>query len=234
MKSTLKNWQPDDSSSACTTCGEEFTTWMRRRHHCRACGCLVCADCSPNFTPLPDMGYNTAVRVCNDCNTPSLNYNSASDSPNCSDCEDMEFEHCDLDEAYQEITKHSKLKQTRLSYDYFSKSEAVNWILDTGIVRSRLAGVQLFAKLVEEAYISEKPKTSIGSCVFYVINDSLMMETRLSYYDSSMLTVTDKCQNCARSYLSNLTLTPGFCSIDCKTNAEFSHSDYLRAKKMCA
>ena len=45
-------WVPDNAADACMECNAEFT-FMRRRHHCRACGRLVCGVCSPHRVVLP-------------------------------------------------------------------------------------------------------------------------------------------------------------------------------------
>lgn len=39
----------------------------RDRHNCRACGGLVCEQCSKNKCPVPDIGLLFAVRVCDRC-----------------------------------------------------------------------------------------------------------------------------------------------------------------------
>ena len=44
------HWIPDDLRTHCTQCKSLFN-WLRRRHHCRGCGDVFCADC-------------TAYRVC--------------------------------------------------------------------------------------------------------------------------------------------------------------------------
>ena len=41
----LRTWVPDASALFCTACQEEFT-FFNRRHHCRVCGRIFCADCS--------------------------------------------------------------------------------------------------------------------------------------------------------------------------------------------
>ena len=46
------SWMPDDASSSCTLCMEEFTLF-NRRHHCRSCGTLVCYYCSTHSEPQP-------------------------------------------------------------------------------------------------------------------------------------------------------------------------------------
>ena len=38
-------WVPDQKTEACMRCQARFS-WRRRRHHCRLCGRVVCANCS--------------------------------------------------------------------------------------------------------------------------------------------------------------------------------------------
>jgi hypothetical protein len=57
------NWSPD--SPNCDSCKQEFGI-ARRRHHCRICGCCVCAACSPHQLQLAS--NKPAVRVCEKCN----------------------------------------------------------------------------------------------------------------------------------------------------------------------
>ena len=56
-------WVPDDFSKDCQKCGVPFT-FLRRRHHCRLCGALVCNECSSNRKLIPT--ESKPVRVC-DC-----------------------------------------------------------------------------------------------------------------------------------------------------------------------
>ncbi|KAK5689656.1 hypothetical protein LTR17_026195 [Elasticomyces elasticus] len=48
----LPKWQPDASAIACPVCGIDFGFW-NRRHHCRKCGRVVCATCSPHRITIP-------------------------------------------------------------------------------------------------------------------------------------------------------------------------------------
>ena len=43
MEPTTARWKPDRTSEVCAICGVGFT-WYWRRHHCRACGQLVCGN----------------------------------------------------------------------------------------------------------------------------------------------------------------------------------------------
>ncbi|XP_072520128.1 uncharacterized protein [Salminus brasiliensis] len=58
-------WIPDLRATMCMICTCEFTlTW--RRHHCRACGKVVCQACSTNKYPLEYL-KNRLARVCDQC-----------------------------------------------------------------------------------------------------------------------------------------------------------------------
>lgn len=46
-------WQPDSEVDSCPICETTFTFWYRK-HHCRSCGQVICADCSPHRIPLPN------------------------------------------------------------------------------------------------------------------------------------------------------------------------------------
>ena len=48
----LPRWQPDEEISKCPICGITFSFW-HRKHHCRKCGRVVCANCSPHRITIP-------------------------------------------------------------------------------------------------------------------------------------------------------------------------------------
>ena len=48
----LPPWQPDSEVDACPICGRAFGMFFRR-HHCRRCGRVVCAGCSPHRITIP-------------------------------------------------------------------------------------------------------------------------------------------------------------------------------------
>ncbi|KAF1825233.1 uncharacterized protein K489DRAFT_315338, partial [Dissoconium aciculare CBS 342.82] len=48
----LPQWQADADASHCPVCENEFTFWYRK-HHCRKCGRVVCATCSPHRITIP-------------------------------------------------------------------------------------------------------------------------------------------------------------------------------------
>lgn len=48
----MPRWQPDAEVTSCPICGTVFTFWYRK-HHCRKCGRVVCASCSPHSIVIP-------------------------------------------------------------------------------------------------------------------------------------------------------------------------------------
>lgn len=85
--STVQPWQPDESVKECSNCMKAFG-YLRRKHHCRACGQIFCAGCSSRTRTLPhdrrsfclppssDSWWpwagpvkekDSKVRVCNEC-----------------------------------------------------------------------------------------------------------------------------------------------------------------------
>lgn len=59
-------WQKDEEVSHCNLCRAEFTISFRR-HHCRNCGRIFCANCSQRSCAIPLRDLNTPVRVCDSC-----------------------------------------------------------------------------------------------------------------------------------------------------------------------
>jgi len=62
---TAPVWIPDQRVTMCQVCSNEFTL-VNRRHHCRACGKVVCSQCSANKAPIKYRQYE-AVKVCTSC-----------------------------------------------------------------------------------------------------------------------------------------------------------------------
>lgn len=60
-------WIPDQRVTMCQLCTSGFT-FTHRRHHCRACGKVVCSACSSHRLALPYLGGDKPpVRVCDHC-----------------------------------------------------------------------------------------------------------------------------------------------------------------------
>lgn len=229
-------WRPDHASDSCLCCGKGFSIWTRR-HHCRACGELVCGECSPYLGLLPELGYLDPVRICKDCHLPT---DSPATSPmmatDGSSSESSDGEMNDIEEelvfhAVDVIASHSTHKHSKLAYEYFVQSEAVSWLMDAGLMENRSSCAVLFMRLVDDGYVTIKPWTGAKRSAFYVLSDDVCLEQRLSHYAGTMYAETSKCTNCSIAFLDNMTTAKGFCSIDCKTNALINQADSARIRK---
>ncbi|EAY16065.1 FYVE zinc finger family protein [Trichomonas vaginalis G3] len=58
-------WMPDNYSQKCVICHQEHTFFVRR-HHCRACGIVACANCM-KYKAIVKGISNSPVRVCVNC-----------------------------------------------------------------------------------------------------------------------------------------------------------------------
>lgn len=65
-----KRWMADKDVVACMSCFDAFTI-RKRKHHCRSCGRIFCADCTLAKVPLPELGHLQPVRVC-ECKSKSF------------------------------------------------------------------------------------------------------------------------------------------------------------------
>jgi hypothetical protein len=61
LEQSVVAWEDDASVSRCPFCKQEFGSWTFRRHHCRICGRVVCAD--PQTACSSEIGLNVANRM---------------------------------------------------------------------------------------------------------------------------------------------------------------------------
>ncbi|KAL4160320.1 hypothetical protein PRNP1_000890 [Phytophthora ramorum] len=237
-------WRPDAASDSCLCCGNDFSIWTRRRHHCRACGELVCGECSPFYVRLPELGYKGRVRVCTHCHALAestlassgslLSLESAAASSESSDNEQLgDVEEELVFSAVEVLAMTSRNKRSKVQYQYFVQSEAVSWLVDAGIMANRTGCAALFLRLVDYGYVTLKPWSGSGRSAFYILSEEVTLENRTSHYGTTIHSETTKCRNCAQSFQKALAPADGFCSIDCKTNALISQSDSARIRRFC-
>ncbi|KAM7201701.1 vacuolar segregation protein pep7 [Rhypophila sp. PSN 637] len=94
IEQSLVTWEEDAAVSNCPFCKQEFRPWTFRRHHCRMCGRVVCADsqtgcstevglnvASPHAHPTSEKPgvasgqLSVDVRMCRDCKATIFSHN---------------------------------------------------------------------------------------------------------------------------------------------------------------
>lgn len=110
VEQSIVNWEEDGAVTNCPFCKQEFRSWTFRRHHCRICGKVVCADpetqCSEEVgldvahrTCLWSLGYRLPLTFCvATINTekPPGNATTTLDIRMCRDCKSTIFSHRDF------------------------------------------------------------------------------------------------------------------------------------------
>lgn len=59
LEQSVVAWEEDTKVLKCPFCQQEFGSWSFRRHHCRLCGRVVCAD--PRTECSTEVGINVAT-----------------------------------------------------------------------------------------------------------------------------------------------------------------------------
>lgn len=63
LEQSVVAWEEDAAVSKCPLCYQEFGSWSFRRHHCRLCGQVVCADSTTGCSS--EISVDIAVSKCN-------------------------------------------------------------------------------------------------------------------------------------------------------------------------
>ncbi len=63
-KQSGRKWADDAEATNCNKCSGQFTL-TNRKHHCRNCGQIFCAECSSRQAAMPN--YKKPQRVCDLC-----------------------------------------------------------------------------------------------------------------------------------------------------------------------
>lgn len=61
-------WMRDENAKDCFLCGEPFTTFLRRKHHCRTCGQIFDSKCTV-LVPGSIFGQSGSIRLCKPCDS---------------------------------------------------------------------------------------------------------------------------------------------------------------------
>lgn len=65
-KQRADHWLKEDVIEQCKSCHTRFS-FSERKHHCRDCGQVFCAQCTRYEIEIPRLNINKPVRVCQSC-----------------------------------------------------------------------------------------------------------------------------------------------------------------------
>ncbi|KAK1758754.1 vacuolar segregation protein pep7 [Echria macrotheca] len=98
LEQSVVTWEEDASVAKCPFCKQEFGSWTFRRHHCRICGRVVCAD--PATGCSSEVGLNVASPTALPSEKPTTpNSQLSIDIRMCRDCKSTIFSHRDFAES---------------------------------------------------------------------------------------------------------------------------------------
>ncbi|KAK4188895.1 hypothetical protein QBC35DRAFT_381474 [Podospora australis] len=95
IEQSVVTWEEDASVPRCPFCKQEFGSWTFRRHHCRICGRVVCAD--PETGCSSEVGLNVAsATAISPAEKPTGNGHVSVDVRMCCECKTTIFSHRDF------------------------------------------------------------------------------------------------------------------------------------------
>ncbi|ETW05647.1 hypothetical protein H310_03372 [Aphanomyces invadans] len=59
-------WTPSDACHSCRCCGDDFSLFQTK-HHCRACGHVICLECVVKRPVVLPMAGRTVIKFCKNC-----------------------------------------------------------------------------------------------------------------------------------------------------------------------
>ncbi len=78
-------WVVNDNISKCMLCKNQFG-FFTRKHHCRACGNLVCYQCSGNSSLIVGAEQLGQQRICNECCSSEVGFYYSNITNSCHRC----------------------------------------------------------------------------------------------------------------------------------------------------
>uniref|UniRef100_T1J980 FYVE-type domain-containing protein n=1 Tax=Strigamia maritima TaxID=126957 RepID=T1J980_STRMM len=230
-----EDWIPDDQHTHCQVCREEAFNMFNRRHHCRRCGRVVCANCSRHRMNVE--GYeDVKVRVCDMCkdvvdiglsHSPSSVFGMSidkkirhSNSIRDRNGSSASLESFRLDESYQWLLKlHEEHNATVRDEFYFEQTPNVSLcisLLDCFLREKEAATFVL--ELCEILFVVLQPNKDFGlpnpevnHNVIVSVIESLLMSAKVKFANLSNHDGMGKCD----LFLHNLNLVKLLITSNC-------------------
>lgn len=235
-------WQPNSEQNSCSGCSNPFDFWRNRKHHCRACGTIVCNACSDYFDTLPDLGYLKPVRVCIMCRKQGRNRSSTDVSSTTS----IESSSSPINSC---LTPHAQMEEqhliqaleilyrsmTKTNPNGFTLLEGALCLMELEIMLSLEDALYSIEEMEDCNFITLHIKSKDERLVhdMYIFCDCVVKMFQQRPQRKLIKNRSLKCLNCRITYMPRVTQTKECCSIDCSTNLSLYRSDTERAQALC-
>ncbi|KAL2133299.1 hypothetical protein VTI74DRAFT_2565 [Chaetomium olivicolor] len=118
IEQSVVTWEDDASVPRCPFCKQEFRPWTFRRHHCRICGRVICAD--PETGCSSEVGLNvanpTAIPTAEKPTRPA-NEQVSIDVRMCCECKSLIFSHREFIESIRHRPPDQRAYETLRQFE---------------------------------------------------------------------------------------------------------------------
>ncbi|KAH7035944.1 FYVE zinc finger protein [Microdochium trichocladiopsis] len=116
IEQSVVTWEDDAKVARCPFCQQEFGSWTFRRHHCRMCGRVVCAD--PQTGCSSEVGLNVANPAVPTTEKPGAVAGAVSvDIRMCQDCKSTLFAKRDFEQATMQKPADQRAYETLRQFE---------------------------------------------------------------------------------------------------------------------
>ncbi|PHH79798.1 hypothetical protein CDD80_3791 [Ophiocordyceps camponoti-rufipedis] len=114
LEQSVVPWEDDDAVSKCPFCQQEFGSWTFRRHHCRICGRVVCADVQTGCSSEVGLNIRSAMTTpYSEKSAPQLQ----AEIRMCRDCKQTIFSHRDFTTSLEHKPPDQKAYETLRQFE---------------------------------------------------------------------------------------------------------------------
>ncbi|KAK4097872.1 hypothetical protein N658DRAFT_499960 [Parathielavia hyrcaniae] len=117
IEQSVVTWEDDATVSRCPFCQQEFRPWTFRRHHCRICGRVVCADPQTNCSTEVGLNVENPTVIPTSEKQGPANGQVSVDVRMCCECKHIIFSHRDFIESIKHRPPDQRAYETLRQFE---------------------------------------------------------------------------------------------------------------------
>ncbi|KAK4121508.1 hypothetical protein N657DRAFT_647672 [Parathielavia appendiculata] len=117
IEQSVVTWEDDATVSRCPFCKQEFRPWTFRRHHCRICGRVVCADPQTNCSSEVGLNVENPTVIPTSEKQAPANGQVSIDVRMCCECKHTIFSHRDFIESIKHRPPDQRAYETLRQFE---------------------------------------------------------------------------------------------------------------------